>query len=292
MKWDDLKVFLAVARSGSISGAGRILDVRHSTVSRRMQQLELDLGVRLLERTTGGYNLTAAGEDLKGAATRMEKEVLVVSGGLLGQDSRLSGPIRVTVVNHIAESLLMPIFAGFSVKYPQVNLQILGSNTYASLAQREADVAIRVTDAPTETLIGKMLSVFSSAVYGSPAYLASLKESGEEPDWIGTECCGFHRRWTRERCPSGSHAITIDDTALAGAALKQGAGVSILPCFLGDASPDLERMSPPDPRYDLKLWVLIHSDLKRTARVRVFREYLGEEIAKRKAQLCGSLQTN
>jgi DNA-binding transcriptional LysR family regulator len=288
MKWDDLKVFLAVARTGSISGAGRSLGVQHSTVSRRMQQLELDLGVRLLDRGVGGYQLTAAGEDLKGAATRMEREVLAVDGGLLGGDARLQGPIRVTVVNHIAESLLMPVFASFSKKYPEVNLQILGSNTYASLAQREADVAIRVTNAPTETLIGKMLATFSSAVYGSPAYIQSLEEGGADPDWLGTECCGFHREWTREKCPQSKHSLTVDDTALASAALRQGLGLSILPCFLGDADPQLERMSPPDPKYDLKLWVLIHSDLKRTARVRVFREYLADEIQKLGDRLSGN----
>jgi DNA-binding transcriptional LysR family regulator len=255
-----------------------------------MKQLEDGLGVRLLERTATGYQLTPAGEDLKGAATRIESEVLAVDGELLGRDSRLRGPLRVTVVNHIAGSLLMPIFADFSKKYPEVNLQIIASNTYLSLAQREADVAIRVTNKPAETLVGKKLATFASAVYGSRSYLRRLRETDSEPDWLGTDCCGFHRTWTRENCPDGVHSLTIDETALASAALKQNLGVTILPCFLGDADPELERLRDPDPHYDLTLWVLLHSDLKRTARVRVLRDHLVAELGKQHDRLRGVLE--
>ena len=114
MNWDDLRLFLAVARSGSISGAARQLGVQHSTISRRMRQLELKMGARLIERKKGGYELTQAGELAKEAATNIEREVLGVDGALIGKDTHLIGSLRVTAINNMASSILMPIFADFS----------------------------------------------------------------------------------------------------------------------------------------------------------------------------------
>ncbi|HEC19017.1 MAG TPA: LysR family transcriptional regulator [Gammaproteobacteria bacterium] len=274
MNWDDLRLFLAVARSGSISGAAKQLDVQHSTVSRRMRKLEEKLGTRLVERKKTGYELTAAGEDVKQAALRMEAEMLAVDGALQNRDTRLSGPLRVTAINNMASSVLMPMFARFSEQHPQVELHIMVSNSDASLAQREADVAIRLSNSPPDTLIGKRVLTVASAIYGSRAYLHSLHQTGREPHWLGVTCCGFHRTWTRQAGSTQPHRFISDDTLLTLAAIKAGVGISILPCFMGDAEPQLERYAPPDPAYHLGLWILLHPDLKRTARVLAFRDHM------------------
>lgn len=290
MNWDDMKMFLAVARTGSVSGAGRVLGVQHSTVSRRLRTMESKLGVRLVERVRGGFELTPAGEDLSEACKRVEKEVLGVEYTLMGQDSHLTGPLRVTVVNHIARSLLMPIFARFSQNYPGIELEIQSSNRYISLPQREADVALRVVKDPAETLIGKKLVSFASAVYGHKDYLAGLAKSGLPPSWIGTECCQFHRAWTQKACPDGHHPVTIDDTDLAYAAISEGIGLTFLPCFLGDTDPALQRYEPIKAEHNLDLWMLFHSELKNTARVRVFRSFVQEEIEKQRPLLEGQVR--
>ncbi len=279
MNWDDLRIFLAVARGGLISSGARKLELQHSTVSRRMRKLEQDIGVRLFDKVPSGYELTDAGETLARTAEHMEREVLAVDGSLIGRDLRPSGLLRVTAIDNMATTVLMPLFAGFSRAYPDVVLRLMTSNSDVSLARREADVAIRLTNTPPETLVGKRVATVSSAVYGGREYLARLRESGEAPRWLGVDCCGFHRGWTRQECPDQEPRIVVDDTLLTQAALREGLGIAILPCFMGDADPTLERYGEPRPEWDLGLWILLHPDLRRTARVRVFRDYMSEAIA-------------
>lgn len=288
MNWDDLRVFLAVARSGSISRGAKQLDLQHSTVSRRMRKLEQDLGARLFDKVPSGYALTPAGENLMQAAVRMEREVVVVDGTLLGSDLRPSGPLRVTAIDNMATTVLMPLLAGFSRAYPDVTLNLMVSNADVSLAQREADVAIRLTNTPPETLIGKRVATVSSAIYGSPSYLERLHGEGGDPEWLGVDCCGFHRTWTRQACGDQGHRFVVDDTLLTQAALREGLGVSILPCFMGDTDPGLARYSDPQPEWDLGLWILLHPDLRRTARVLAFRDYMTDAIQTRQDVFAGT----
>lgn len=278
MNWDDMRLFLAVARAGSISGGARLLGVQHSTVSRRIRSLEKKMDARLIERKKSGYELTIAGENIKQAALRIEREMLNVDEALLGKDANLVGPLRVTAINNMASSVLMPMFARFSEKYPQVELHIIVSNSDASLSEREADIAIRLTNSPTETLIGKRMLTVASTIYGSKKYLAKINKQKAEPKWIGVNCCIFHKTWTKQYCSHQEHNFYSDDTLLTLAAIKQDLGVSYLPCFLGDSDPLLERYCEPDPQHDLGLWILLHPDLKRTARVLAFRDFMIKSI--------------
>ena len=274
MNWDDMRLFLAVARAGSISGGAKQLGVQHSTVSRRLKSLEEKLGARLIERKKSGYELTAAGENIKQSAIRVEREMLSVDEALLGKDANLVGPLRVTAINNMASSVLMPMFARFSNNNPQVDLHIVVSNMDASLAQREADIAIRLTNTPTDTLIGKRLLTVASTIYGSHEYLKKIKQEQTEPKWIGVNCCVFHKTWTKQYSSHQTHNFYSDDTLLTLSAIKENLGVSYLPCFLGDADPLLERYCEPELQHDLGLWILLHPDLKRTARVLAFRDHM------------------
>ena len=282
MNWDDLRVFLAVARTGSISGAARQLGVEHSTVSRRIRSFEEKLGTRLLERKTGNYELTPAGESVKESSGRIEREVLGIDGALLDNDAQQVGPLKVAALNNMASTVLMPMFASFSKSKPQIELHIIVSNIDASLSQREADVAIRLTNTPTDTLIGKRIVTVASTIYGSRSYIEQLRKEGGEPKWIGVECCGFHKSWTKRLDGGSPHHFYSDDTQLTHAAIREGLGVSILPCFMGDADPLLARYCDPDPAYNLGLWLLLHPDLKRTARVLAFRDHMEQSILEQK----------
>jgi len=289
MNWDDLRLFLAVARTGSISGAAKQLGVQHSTVSRRIRHFEKTLGTRLLERKTGRYELTPAGQNVKEASNRIEQEVLGVDGAILGKDTQLVGPLKVAALNNMASTILMPMFASFNRLRPQVELHIIVSNIDVSLSQREADVAIRLTNTPTDTLIGKRITTVASCIYGSREYLNKMREQGSEPRWIGVNCCGFHKSWTKQLATEQSHHFYSDDTQLTQAALQQGMGISILPCFMGDSDPLLERYGDPDPALNLGLWVLVHPDLKRTARVLAFRDHMVQAINEKKELFEGKL---
>lgn len=188
------------------------------------------------------------------------------------------GPLRVSTLNNMATTILMPMLAQFSEQYPRVELHIMVSNLDASLAQREADVAIRLTNSPSDTLLGKRIVTVASAIYGSRDYLQRHQQQGGELKWLGVECCGFHKSWTRQLCQDALHTVVSDDTLLTLSMIRAGLGVSILPCFMGDTDPVLERVCDPDPAHDLGLWILVHPDLKRTARVLAFRDYMVNAI--------------
>jgi len=278
MQWDDLRIFLAVARAGSISGAAKRLSVQHSTVSRRLRSLEERLGTRLIERKKSGYELTEAGEELQLSASKIEVEILEFEGARSGQEVGATGELRVSAINNMASTILMPVFARFSEAYPRIELHIQVTNKFVRLAERDADIAIRLTDMPVDTLIGTRLTAVASTVYGSRDYCARLKSGTAREQWLGVECCGFHMSWTKEACPDKRHNFYVDDTLLTLAALKAGEGLAYLPCFMGDSEPSLQRFCPPETKHDLGLWLVYHRDLRRTKRVRLFREHMLREI--------------
>jgi molybdate transport repressor ModE-like protein len=279
MQWDDLRIFLAVARDGSISGAAKRLGVQHSTVSRRLRTLEESLATPLLERKTSGYELTEAGEELRLSVSKIEAQILEFEGALGGQESGASGELKVTAINNMASSILMPMFTRFSAIYPDIELHVQVSNKFVRLAERDADIAIRLTNSPTDTLIGTRLATVASTVYGARDYCAEVWAGSARKKWLGIECCGFHMSWTKEACPEHDHSFFVDDTLLTVAALREGAGLAYLPCFMGDSEPSLVRFCPPDRQHDLGLWLLYHRDHRRTKRVRLFREHMLQGVA-------------
>jgi len=211
-----------------------------------------------------------------------------VDSAWAGKDASMVGPLRVTAINNMASTVFMPMFSRFSKAHPLVELHIAVSNTDASLFQREADVAIRLTNAPPETLIGKRIVTVASTIYGSRDYLKKHRQLTDELSWIGVECCEFHKNWTKQCCGEQNHAVISDDTLLTLAAIREGLGVSILPCFMGDTDPLLERYRAPDPAFNLGLWVLLHPDLKRTARVLAFRDHMVQAIDEKKTLFEGA----
>ena len=278
MQWDDARLFLALAREGSFSGAAKRLGVQHSTVSRRIHALEKDLATPLVERKATGYVLTGAGEALKETATRIEREFLSFEAASAGQSEEASGELRVTAIANMASSVLMPLFARFSAAYPNIDLRVEVTNDSVRLAERDADVALRQTNNPGETLIGTRLTTVASAVYGSSDYCAALAAGRTPEKWLGVDCCEYHRSWTKQARPQLDHSFCVDDTSLTAAALKEGLGVGYLPCFMGDSEPSLVRFREPEKQHELGLWLLYHRDLRSTKRVMLFRQHMQREI--------------
>lgn len=278
MQWDDPRIFLAFAREGSFSGAAKRLGVQNSTVSRRIHALEESLTSALIERSATGYALTQAGEKLKETALRMENDLLAFEAESSGQNDDVAGHLHVTAIANMASTVLMPAFARFSEAYPDIELRLEVTNDSVSLAERDADVALRQTNSPGETLIGTRLTTVASAVYGEISYCASVRSGEAEEKWVGVDCCDYHRTWTKQSAPSGAHSFYVDDTSLTAAALKEGLGVGYLPCFMGDTDPALVRFKEPEIRHNLGLWLLYHRDLRNTKRVTLFREHMQREI--------------
>ena len=287
MNWDDLKIVLAVSRCGTMSAAAQQLKVQHSTVSRRIKALEKQLGTNIIRRMQGRYELTKAGNKLKDTALRIESEIISVDGTLSRKDDPLFGPLRVTTINSMASTILMPMFSAFSKLHPQINFHIMVSNSTTSLANREADIAIRLSNKPPETVIGKHVLTVSSTVYGSSDYINKYRGNKDDLNWLGVSCCGFHKAWTKESSDVHNHQFNCDDALLTVADLREGLGVSYLPCFIGDADPALRRYCEPEKRFDLGLWVLMHPESKSNIRVLAFRDYIIDAIKEQKQLFVG-----
>ena len=282
--WDDLRYLLAVGRAGSLSGAARRLGVNHSTVFRRLGALEARLGVRLFERLPGGYAATAAGEDLLRGAARIETEALQLDRRLAGRDLSLSGSLRLTAPDDVAEHLLTAPLAGFRRSYPEISLEVVIDNRMLSLTKREADVALRPSSRPPEVLVGRRVGPLASALYGTDG------TAPETAPWIAWEEGGGPpdvARWVEQQVAPERIVYRSNSMLHLLAACRAGVGVALLPCFLADPEPALERLAPPDTALTTELWLLTHPDLRRSARVRALLDFLFEALRPMRPKLAG-----
>jgi DNA-binding transcriptional LysR family regulator len=285
--WDDLRFLLAVARAGTLSGAARSLGVKHTTVSRRIRGLEERVGVRLFERLSSGWATTEAGEDMLASARRVEEEMAAVDRRVLGQDARLSGTVRVAITDIMAVAF-MAEFADFSQRNPGIELELIAGYHPSNLTEREADVAVRATAAPPEHLVGRRVSGLTAAAFGSRAYLARHPLHATplaDHVWLGFDPSLEHlppARWMREQLPLARIAGRTNSGLVMQEAIRAGLGVGHLFTFMGDADPELERVTEPEG-YGFGLWVLTHPDLRRTARIRRFTEFLADACAEKRA---------
>lgn len=285
--WDDLRLFLAVARAGSLSGAARAVGVNHSTVFRRIGAFEDSLGVRLFDRLPSGYALTAAGEEMQASAERVEAEIAALDRRVTGQDLRLSGVVRITTVDMLAQGLLPRHLVAFRRAYPDIEIELTVGNATLSLTRREADVALRVGNQPSDTLVGRRVGRLVFAVYGSAQASNATAPLAEQP-WIGFDA--EHAPLVRslaEFLPEVRPAFRVNSVAAAIAATKTGIGLATLPCGLADPEPGLMRVADLPDDFTLDLWLLTHEDLRRTARIRAFMDFLAEGIANEAALLEG-----
>src|SRR3712207_3814882 len=169
LAWDDFRLVRTIAEAKGLAGAAERLGVNHSTVFRRLGQLEEALGTKLFERHRTGYALTTAGEEMAALAERMDEDVASFARKLAGQALSPAGELRVTTNDTLLVHLLTPLFARFCAQCPDVRLDIVLSNQALNLSKRDADVAIRATDNPPETLVGRRAATLAWALYGRAA---------------------------------------------------------------------------------------------------------------------------
>lgn len=280
LDWSDLEVFLATAREGSLSGAARRLRVNASTVQRRMSRLEEALETRVFERSPRGYALTPVGEELLRHALGMETHAIAASRGVVGRDQSLEG---VVTVDDVAFVVLPPILRAFREAHPKVEVHVYVASGFADLTRRQADVAIRFGARPSDAdLVARRVAPGHVALYASEAYVAAHGRP-ERPEMLaahdivrGDESMARlgMERFVEQHADPRRTAFRSNSMLARLHAVKSGLGIGFLATFVAEPEPDLVRLDVETSSLSGELWIVVHVDLKRNARVRAFVDFV------------------
>ena len=275
--WNDLRLLLAIARARGLVGAAKPLGIDHSTVFRRLQAIEARLDAPVFDRLPGGlYTPTELGTRLITAAERIEDEVLSLGRDLTGRDAALTGRLRVTSSETIAYRLLTRHIAAFRRVHPGVAIELAVENRVLSLTRREADVAIRPMRPREPELWGRKLADVAWALYGTPETIATPQPSMIGWDEAATGIAAA--AWVTATVPASTIVFRTSSLVNQLVAARAGLGLATLPCYLGDPEPGLARAAPPIAGLRSEMWIVTHTDLRRTARIRAFFDVVTDGI--------------
>lgn len=278
LTWDDVRFFLAVARTGSVRRAADELGVSRPTVMRHVEALEKRVELVLFERVATGLHLTPAGIRLVASAEQTERGVLAFRRAAEGAQDELEGRIEVSLTEFVGAELLMDDLVAFAERWPGVDLRLHSSYELADLERGDAHVVLRVLPlgkTPKGNLVGRKAATIHVAVYGGGR------------SWLGQDLGlpDLLAQMRRETFPDVPERGFLHGVFLLREACAQGLGYAVLPCYC--AEPRLERHSEPRPAW--VVWVLSHPDLVRTPRLRIFREAMFEALAKKRPRLEGRI---
>ncbi|WP_424136730.1 LysR family transcriptional regulator [Roseomonas chloroacetimidivorans] len=283
--WDDFRLISAVAETRNLPAAAQRLGIDHSTVFRRLKQVEALLGTPLFERHRTGYAMTPAGEEVAALAARVDEDITTVTRRLAGQAPTPSGEIRVATSDSLLSDLLMPMLTRFRQANPAIRLDLVTGNAALNLSRRDADVAVRATDAPPDTLVGRRVARIAWALYGTVVPADFM-----EADWVslGDNLATLQVvRHARSDIAPERLAGRFDTVLGLAHAVAGGLGIGYLPCFIGDSWSGLIRLAPPEPDFASDLWLLTHPDLRHTPRVRTLLDSLAAQITEKRPLIEG-----
>lgn len=249
--WQDVRVFLALGRHGSLSGAARALSVNHATIARRIQSLEATLGEKLVERRPEGYILTAAGTRALAAAGDMEAAAQTLGRG--GEDGSLKGLVRVNASPALSQGFLIARLATLPALHPGLDIDLATDLRSISLERREADIAIRLGRPMDGDFIAKRLGTMAYGFYGTPA-ICERVEDGADPVFVGFDEVNAdipEAAWLSRAHPAARVAFRANNHVLQATASRAGAGLALLPHYIGRKEAGLRqcRLEPlPEPR--------------------------------------------
>jgi DNA-binding transcriptional LysR family regulator len=297
MNWDDMRIFLAVARKGNLSAAARSLKVTQPTVGRRLRTLEESLAVRLFDRLPDGFVPTAAGEELIPLAEEMERTAETLRRRQASLAERVSGTVRLSVTEITAQFLSEHV-ATLRERLPDIELEIACSHHNANLSKREADLVLRECLPEQQALIARRLGEFRYAVYGAAEFVRShpiaLTEGRYEAcRWVGfdEEHAYFtQQKWLDQKLGKHAAAVRVNNGIVLHSVVRNGAGLGVLPCFAGDKDPALVRLTPPLADVVSTKHIIVHQDLRRVPSVRAVMDELIDLFKREAPLLAGHIQ--
>jgi len=294
LDWDNVRYFLQVVRSGSVSAAAQSLGVNQTTVSRHITALEQHFAKNLFARSGKRWVITAVGERLVAAAEAMAEEADTLERHVMADSEELSGLLRITVADVCTQQLAIPALSAFTKRYADVDLEVIATRDELNLAAREADVALRTTDTPPPNLVGKRIGQLGYGIYGSQELRDCVQADSATADipcitWVGD---GTTRPpWIEKSFPNTRRVYRVSELGMMRQMAQQGMGIAQMPCVLCEQDALLHRIPASHVERGWGVWVLSHVDLRTTARVRIFRDFLVTELEKQKEFIEGTIKT-
>lgn len=284
MEWSDLRIFLAIAREGTLGAAARKLGQSQPTMGRRLRALEQAVGQTLFQRTGEGFVLTDEGSAVLSHAERIEEEALAFERRLGGQDRQLGGMLRISSSDWFGAHLLTPVLAEFARLQPRVVVELLTDARLYSLPRREADLVFRIAPFDEPEVVSRRLLHIEYGVYLKRGLAPPRAGDGTGTPLI-TMDTGFGGMpdaiWLKRMLPDAHVASRSNNRDVQARLCALGAGVAVLPRPLGDALPGIERLDLGEPPPGRDTWVGYHRDLKRLARLRALLDLVIARLANR-----------
>ncbi|WP_299814213.1 LysR family transcriptional regulator [uncultured Roseibium sp.] len=290
MNWDDIRVFLAIARTGQILAAARRLGVNHATVARRLTALEESLGTRLFDRSTSGCVLTESGDRFFERAERMEAEAVAAQADLGGDTPGITGTVRIGAPDGFGVAYLAPRLGKLTERHPGLTIQLVPMPRSFSLSRREADIAVTVDRPETGRLVAGKLVDYALGLYASRTYLDRHGAPGEASDLSAHDLIGYVEDILYSPSLSYGTEITRDWSArfeIASAlgqteAVRAGAGIGILHDFIARGDPGLVAVLP-EIKIHRAYWMVTHESSRPLRHVAAVQEFLRDQVAHDKA---------
>lgn len=285
MDWNSMKTFLAIAESGNLLSASKILCLSHSTVFRRLNDFEEKIGGRLFERIEGKYELTELGDDLLKLAKPVAISFDDIERYIIGKDMMPNGTVKITTPTSFAYNFLPKYINDFHQLYPHISIELLVSDQEINMTNRQADIAIRVSSSPPEHLVGRKVKEIKWSVYASKKYLRKNGRPKELKDLSNHHFIGASNNL--KNLPSFSwldkkHINNIklrsDNLVTMSHLAGEGLGIAILPDDLKHSK--IERLFDFKHSQINKLWILTHPDLRKVERIKIVMNYFAEALSR------------
>lgn len=284
MDWNSLKVFLAIVRHGSLSGAAKGLSVNHSTVFRRLTTFEETIGGKLFERINNRYELTTLGHELFELAQSIENSFDSIDRHIVGKDFQPKGVVKITAPSNIAYRYLPRYIYDFNLKYPDIKIELLVSNQEVNMSNRQADIAVRATSLPPDHLIGRQVSTLNWSVFASNQYKNKLGLPHDMDSLINHSLIGATGNLSRlpafiwlDKHLENQVVARCDDLTAMSYLVEAGQGLAFLPN--DQCRPELIKLFEIHGSQASNLWLLTHPDLRNVERIKLVMKFLGNAFS-------------
>ena len=287
MDWDNVRVFLSVARAGQFVAAAKRLRIDHATVSRRVASLEASLGAKLFDRRTTGAKLTSVGERFLGAAEEMESAFLHVQGEISGVDLELTGDVRIGAPDGFSTYYLTGALRDFTERHPHVRLQLMPLPQLTPLARREVDVVVGLDKPEAGRFVARKLTEYSLGIYASAAYVRRNGAPRDVDALKGHRLIGYVEEhafssaldYVRELFAGAQTNFECASAVTQLEALRTGVGVGVAHNFIARRFKDLVRLLP-ERHATRAYWLVTHEDTRGLGRIRAVAEHLAKAVAR------------